>query len=247
MKKTKIVMGMPATVEVVGIANLDIIDKIFEYFTTIDKKYSTYKPESEISKINKGMPKNKWSAEMKEVMRLCEQTKQETMGYFDIAHDSIFDPSGLVKGWAINNATQILREVGINDYCIDVAGDIQVAGSNDEGQPWRIGIRNPFNRNEIIKVLEVTTQGVATSGTAIRGQHIYNPIEPGIDLTEVISLTVVGPNIYEADRFATAAFAMGRPGLDFIASMPGFDAFMVTSDKQATFTTGFERYVLQDA
>ena len=89
---------------------------------------------------------------------------------------------------------------------------MQAIGLNGDGQPWRVGIRNPFQRDELVKVLAISDHGVATSGTAIRGQHIYNPWQHGLQFTEVVSLTVIGPSIYDADRFATAAFAMGRSG-----------------------------------
>ena len=77
----------------------------------------------------------------------------------------------------------------------------------------------------------------------IRGQHIYNPHDGDKEIKDVASLTVIGPNIYDADRFATAAFAMGKPGIRFIESLPGHEAYMITSDRRATLTSGFERYV----
>jgi thiamine biosynthesis lipoprotein ApbE len=63
--------------------------------------------------------------------------------------------------------------------------------------------------------------------------------------TDVVSLTVIGPNVYEADRFATAAFAMGKKGIYFIEQLPGFEGYMIDTSAQATYTSGFERYVLQ--
>ena len=100
------------------------------------------------------------------------------------------------------------------------------------------------SRKEIVKVLAVTDKGIATSGTAIRGQHIYNPHNPVTPLQDIVSLTVVGPNVYEADRFATAAFAMGKRGIYFIEQLPGFEGYMIDASARATFTSGFERYVL---
>ncbi|MGH7193526.1 MAG: FAD:protein FMN transferase, partial [Candidatus Saccharimonadales bacterium] len=82
-----------------------------------------------------------------------------------------------------------------------------------------------------------------TSGTAIRGQHIYDPHRPDKPIEEIVSLTVIGPDIYEADRFATAAFAMGKAGIGFIGSLDGFEGYMIDAAKQATFTDGFEGYV----
>ncbi len=244
MKKTKIVMGMPATVEIIDkAATGDVFDEVFDYFHEVDAKYSTYKLSSEISKVNQGLPKNKWSAEMKQVLDLCEQTKQQTDGYFEISHAGKLDPSGLVKGWAIHNAAQLLAKRFRNFY-VEIAGDVEIHGSSAEGQLWRIGIRNPFKREEIVKIIELTDKGVATSGTYIRGQHIYDPKNSSADLEAVASLTVIGPNIYEADRFATAAFAMGKRGIEFIEKLDGFEGYMISGDKLATLTSGFERYVV---
>jgi FAD:protein FMN transferase len=94
-------------------------------------------------------------------------------------------------------------------------------------------------------VLALSDCGVATSGTAIRGQHIYDPLQPGVPLLEVLSLTVIGPNIYEADRFATAAFAMGKRGIQFIETLPGFEGYLIDANARATYTSRFERYVVQ--
>jgi thiamine biosynthesis lipoprotein len=121
-----------------------------------------------------------------------------------------------------------------------------MSGTNGEGQYWRVGIRNPFKPDEIVKALSVTDCGVATSGTYARGPHIYNPKDADDPLTEVVSLTVIGPDICDADRFATAAFAMGRQGIFFIEALRGFEGYMIDRDQRATYTTGFQRYWLND-
>lgn len=238
-------MGMPITVEIRDAsATAADIEGVFAYFRAIDETFSTYKEQSEISRINRGeIVEEEYSAEMKTVLALGEQTRRETQGYFDIERDGLIDPSGIVKGWAINQAAQQLKEAGFVNFYIDAGGDIQVAGTND-GRPWRVGIRNPFNRFENVKVLAVSDLGVATSGTAIRGQHIYNPHQPQQPIEDIVSLTVIGPNIYEADRFATAAFAMGRKGIYFIERLPGFEGYMIDAAARATYTSGFERYVV---
>lgn len=238
-------MGMPITVEVVdpSVTEADI-EKVFAYFRAVDDIFSTYKEHSEISKINRGeLCAEEYSDEMKTILALSEQTKQETQGYFDIQHTGIADPSGIVKGWAIFQAAHMLKKAGCTNFYIDAGGDIQVSGKKD-GNPWRIGIRNPFNRKEIVKVLAVMDKGIATSGTAIRGQHIYDPHLLHTPLQDIVSLTIIGPNVYEADRFATASFAMGKRGINFIEQLPGFEGYMIDASARATFTSGFERYVL---
>lgn len=242
MKRTQLIMGMPITVEIVDPTDELTFAAAFDYFRQIDKRYSTYKKDSEISRINAGLPEREWSDEMRHVLELCEQTKQETDGYFDSMHDGKRDPSGLVKGWAIQQVAERLHAMGLCNFYVDAGGDIQVSGHNSDGESWKVGIRNPFNREETVKRIAVTSEGVATSGTYIRGQHVYDP-HSGAELTEVQSITVIGPNIYEADRFATAAFAMGRRGIAFIESQPDLEGYMIDSNKMATFTSGFERYI----
>lgn len=238
-------MGMPISVEIVddGVT-AEIFDKVFAYFEQVDARYSTYKPDSEISQINRGLPRGRWSREMRAVLKLCQQTKRETDGYFDIEHDGQLDPSGLVKGWAIKNAADLLTVAGYHDFYVEAGGDIQVSGRPATGESWRVGIRNPFNRDEIIKTVAVSTEGVATSGSYIRGQHIYNPLAPGQVIDDIVGLTVIGPDIYNADRFATAAFAMGHHAASFIEALEGYEAYMVDKNGVATFTSNFDDYVV---
>ncbi len=244
MKRTELIMGMPITIEIVN-GDEESLNLAFNYFRYVDEKFSTYKEESEISKINKGViTEADYSEDMREIFKLSEITKKETDNYFDIKTPSnSYDPSGLVKGWAIHNAGKILKENGYQNFCLEAGGDIETSGVNADGNPWTVGIRNPFKTEEIVKVLEIQDKGIATSGTYIRGQHIYNPKNKDEALDDVASLTVIGPDIYEADRFATAAFAMGRDGIIFIENLSGFEGYMIDRSGIATMTSGFESYV----
>ncbi len=245
MKQTRLLMGMPITLEIEdATVTQNTLDKVFAYFEYVDETFSTYKATSEISKINAGeLSIAHANTNVQTILELSEQTKTETHGYFDIHHNGVYDPSGIVKGWAISNASHLLKAQGFRNFYVDAGGDVQVVG-NKNGKPWRVGIRNPFNRNEYVKVLALTDQGIATSGTAIRGQHIYNPHRRGMSLVEIVSITIIGPDIYDADRFATAAFAMGRQGIQFVEALAGFEGYMIDASARATFTSGFERYVL---
>lgn len=239
-------MDMPVSVEVVdkSVRENDI-EKVFTYFRYVDNTFSTFKKNSEISKINRGeIEKKDYSLDIQNVLTLCDKTKDETDGYFNIRRKGELDPSGLVKGWAILRAAKILKESGYKNYYIEAGGDIEMSGKNSLGNKWTIGIRNPFNRKENIKIISVTDCGVATSGTYIRGQHIYNPLKPNQNLTEIVSLTVIGPDIYEADRFATAAFAMGKKGIYFIEGLKNFEGYMIDKQGIATYTSSFDRYVI---
>ena len=245
-------MGMPITVEIVDAsATAEAFTAAFDYFQYVDEKFSTYKDTSEIMQINRGeLALEDASEDMQIVFALADQTRQETYGYFDIRHNGTIDPSGIVKGWAIYNAAELLRRLGYQNFYVEAGGDIQVVGKNDQGQDWRVGIRNPFNIHEIVKVIAVSDCGVATSGTYIRGQHIYNPKSGAESIDSIVSFTVVGPNIYEADRFATAAFAMTSDhiadGIVFIEHLQGFEGYMIDASGIATLTSGFTKVVCHD-
>lgn len=247
VKETRSIMGMPITVDVADTsATTGTLAQVFAYFTSVDERFSTYKKTSEISRINRGeLKESAYSGDMKEVFALSEKTKKETAGYFDIRNpQGVLDPSGLVKGWAIFNAAQLLKSHGFKDFYIDAGGDVQAEGRNENGTPWRIGIRDPFNTEDvgIVKIVYLTDCGIATSGNYFRGQHIYNPHEGAEPINDIVSLSVIGPNVYEADRFATAAFAMGRDGISFIERLPGFEGYAIDREGIATMTSGFERY-----
>jgi thiamine biosynthesis lipoprotein len=237
-------MGMPIEIDIVGNDAGEAIEKAFTYLRAVDERFSTYKEESEISRINRGeIALLDASVEMQEVFLLAEQTKQETGGYFDMHQPSgIIDPSGIVKGWAIRNTAALISAAGYTDYFVNAGGDIATSGKNNEGKEWRVGIRNPFTTDEIVKVVYPKGKGVATSGSYIRGAHIYNPHLPEEKLDKVVSITVIGPDVLEADRFATAVFAMGREGVLFIENLPGFEAYAIDASGIATMTSGFEEY-----
>lgn len=241
-------MGMTITVEVLDLSvSQKDITEVFEYFEYVDSIFSTYKESSEISKINAGtLQKKEYSKDMKEILKLSEETKVRTDGYFDIEQDGKIDPSGMVKGWAIFNSAKILEKKGFENYFVDAGGDIQARGKNKEGKNWRVGIKNPFNIKEIIKVVQLEDCGMATSGTYLRGQHIYNPRLPESLIDDIVSLTVIGPNVYEADRFATAAFAMGKKGILFIENLAGFEGYMIDAKAVATYTSGFTHFVVNN-
>jgi thiamine biosynthesis lipoprotein len=240
-------MNMPITVEIVDPhASSDLVEDVYAHFARVERQFSVFCETSEVSRFNQGYVKSEdLSADLREVMELADLTKRETSGYFDIRRrDGTIDPSGIVKGWAIFKAARLLTEAGVKNYLIDAGGDIQTAGKSADGSNWAVGIRNPFNEQEIIKALRPNGRGVATSGTYARGQHIWNPKTPGRPVSDIVSLTVIGPNVLEADRFATAAFAMGKEGIYLIEEIDGLEGYVIEATGVATATTDFGAYVI---
>ncbi len=222
----------------------DLHEAAFAYFESVDRRFSTYRDDSEVAAINGGtLREADYSAEMRDVLALAEDTRRESDGYFDARRpDGKLDPSGIVKGWAILNAAAMLTEAGANDFYVDAGGDIQTSGLNARRKPWSVGIRNPFEPTEIVRVVYPNGAGVATSGSYVRGAHIYDPHDAGRVLDDAVSLTVIGPDVLAADRFATAAFAMGKAGIAFVERMPGLEGYLIAADGIATMTSGFQKF-----
>ena len=239
-------MGTPVIIEIIDKeTKQELFDEVFNYFKYVDEKFSTYKETSEITAINNNKIKeSEMSADMKLVLKLSEETKNLTNGYFDIITPrGKYDTSGLVKGWSIFNASNILKSRGIKNFSVEAGGDIETYGKNEKNEFWCIGIQNPFSeKREIIKKVYLSGNGIATSGSYVRGEHIYNPKDKYDKLKDVVSLTVIGPNIFEADRYATAAFAMGTKGILFIEKLKGFEGYSVDKNGVATMTKGFDKY-----
>ena len=236
-------MGMPVVLEIVDTqATASDIDEILAYFDHIDEVFSPYKETSELERINRNeiLP-DQYSKEMQNVLDLCEQTTKETDGYFNMHINGKIDPSGIVKGLAIWKAAQMLADKGFHNFYVEIGGDIQVSGHNSKGTPWTVGIQNPSQQDKLAKILALTDKGIATSGTYIRGTHIQNP-KNHTPASDIASISVVGKNIYEADRFATAAFAMGEQGIQWLEKKEGLEGCMITKDQRVYVTSGFNQY-----
>lgn len=244
IRQTKLIMGMPITISLVDDRAPGDIDGIFGWFHGVDAQFSPYKAHSEVSRINNGVLKAEAASElMSEIIARCRAATTATNGYFDAWSGQRFDPSGLVKGWSIRMAGRMLDDLGYNNYCIDAGGDMIVRGYNDQGAGWRVGIRHPQDQQQLAVALSLSDQAIATSGTYLRGEHIYDP-HTGRPATYYQSLSVIGPDIETADVLATAAFAMAAAGLPFVASQPGYEALGILPDLSAEATAGFNNYVI---
>lgn len=224
------------------------LEAAFDYLREVDRRFSPYRPDSEVSLLAGGqIAEADCSTDLLEVLDLCERVRHDSDGYFDIrGHraDGAPDPTGLVKGWALDRAARVLEAAGARNYCINGGGDIVAAGEAAPGEPWRVGIRHPIVRDRLAAVLSVRDGCVATSGPYERGEHVRDPFS-GRSPSGVLSVTVVGPTLTFADAYATAALAMGPTGLGWIAGRPGYEGCFVTADPggsnpRLAWTPGFE-------
>lgn len=228
-------MGMPVTAEVLDEAAAGVLDEVFAWLRQVDALFSTYRPESEISRLDRGrLEPEAAHRDVRAVLARCEALRGATGGFFDIEAGGRLDPSGFVKGWAVDRAAGILERAGARSFWLNAGGDVLVRG----GGPWRIGIQHPRLRESLACVVELTDGAVATSGAYERGAHLIDP-HTGRPPAGVLSVTVVGPDLGTADAFATAAFAMGAGGAEWTASLPGFEAMTILEGDRVLATPGF--------
>jgi thiamine biosynthesis lipoprotein len=235
------IMGMPIGIDLRDADDLDV-EPVFDWLHTVDATFSTYRDDSEISRLDRGeLTLAQCRPEVDEVLTRCLALERATGGFFSARAAGRLDPSGFVKGWAVDGAAERLAAAGAERFCVNAGGDIVARGRPETGRRWRVGIRHPTEPDQIAAVLAVEDLAVATSGAYERGAHIVDP-HSGRAPTGLLSVTVVGPDLTTTDAYATAAFAMGTAGPAWTATLAGYDAMCVTSDHQVLSTPGFARH-----
>jgi thiamine biosynthesis lipoprotein len=230
------VMGMPVAITVRDRRVPRAVEAAFAWLRDVDERFSTYRPASEISRIARGeLDPAAASPVVREVLARCEALREETGGAFDACAGGALDPSGLVKGWAVDRAGALLEEAGARDYCVDAGGDLRLRGG-----PWRVGVRHPLQPGKLAAVLTAHDLAIATSGTYERGVHILDP-RTGRPPQGVLSVTVAGADLATADAYATAAFALGAAGPRFTAGLERHEAMTILEGGRVLTTPGFER------
>jgi thiamine biosynthesis lipoprotein len=233
------VMGIPVGIDVRDAwVDPDAVDAAFAWLHRVDATFSTYRPQSDVSRLNAGtLALADAEPEVRAVLARCDRLRGETGGRFDVRARGALDPSAFVKGWAIESATALLVDAGAANLCVHAGGDVCVRGERAPGEPWRVGVQHPRIRDRVAAVLAVRDLAVATSGTYERGAHIVDPLT-GRAPQGVLSVTVAGPDLGAADAYATAAFAMGTDGPAWTAELPGYVGLTILADGRMLSTPG---------
>ena len=233
-------MGMPIGIDVRD-AGVDV-EPAFAWLHEVDATFSTYRDDSEISRLDRGeLTVADCRPEVDEVLTRCVALERATGGYFSVRPAGRLDPSGLVKGWAVDGAARRLEAAGAQRFCINAGGDVVARGRPEPDRAWRVGIRHPEQHERLAAVVAVEDLAVATSAAYERGAHILDP-HTGRPPTGLLSVTIVGPDLATTDAYATAAFAMGADGPAWTATLDGYDALCITADHQVLSTPGFARH-----
>jgi thiamine biosynthesis lipoprotein len=237
------IMGMPIVLDVRDeVVDGDVVDEMFDWLRWVDATFSTYKHDSEISRLNRGeLTRDDLHPEVAAVLARCEELREETDGYFDVraAAADVVDPSGLVKGWSVDRAAAMLDDAGLRNYALNAAGDMRLRGRAVPEWCWTVGIQHPLEQDNVARVLETNDLAIATSGLYARGEHVFDP-HTHRPPEGILSVTIAGPELATADAYATAALAMGADrAVRWTARLRGYKAMTILADGRVLSTPGF--------
>jgi thiamine biosynthesis lipoprotein len=216
-----------------------------EFFFQVDRDFSTYKSDSQISKLRRHeIEIADCSDYVKQVWELCRYARELTLGAFD-PWKSVggFDPSGLVKGWAAEIGAQMLEAAGVESILINASGDLALRGGrygvDGKLTPWNIGISDPAKVDHILKTFDVTDGAVATSGDYEKGAHIIDP-HTGVIAIGARSASVIGPDGALCDALATALMVDGRDAQNWMGhpDLSEYSYWVINRDDETAWAYG---------
>jgi thiamine biosynthesis lipoprotein len=183
----------------------------------VDHLFSTYLPDSWVSRLDRGeVSLADCPPVVAEVLAIGERARKESGGVFDVRRPDSrgrvrLDPSGVVKGWAVQRAAVFFGVLDDTDVCLSAGGDLVCRVADSARPAWRIGIEDPADPARVVAVVPVRDGAVATSGRAHRGDHVVDA-RTGRVPAGIASVTVVAADLTDADVEATTAFALGGTG-----------------------------------
>lgn len=242
------VMGMPISLAMRGRhaddqAGRDAWAEAMAALHDVDRVFSTYRDDSVVSRLDRGeIDLADCPPEVVEVLGLGARAERESTGAFRVRLPgpdgrTRLDPSGVVKGWAVERAARPLRALEDTDFCLSAGGDMTCRTLDPAAAPWRIGIEDPHDPSRVIAVVPVHNGAVATSGTAHRGSHLVDG-RTGRAPEGVASVTVVAESLTWADIDATAAYALGAEAARWLGTRAGRTGLVVWADGTTTLVTG---------
>lgn len=205
----------------------------------VDRVFSTWQPTSPLSRHRRGeVDFEDLPAEVAVVAEACAAARAASRGWFDPWRlPGGFDPTGLVKGWAVERAVERVAASGAPGGMVNAGGDLAVWGQPAGGERWTVAIRHPAHDDAAAGIVAVGS-AIATSGEYERGAHLWDPFA-GRSRCRVSSATVVGPSLAMADALATALAVAGSPGLEFVAGTDGYEGLVIEPGGTGRATAGF--------
>ena len=247
-RRVEQLMGMPVSLALRG-RHADTADghrawaEVIAQLQEVDRMFSTYRDDSAINRLDRGeLGLDQCPHEVIEVLELGRQAEEQSEGAFSIHLPEAdgnrrLDPSGVVKGWAVQRAAHLLAELDDTDFCLSAGGDMVCHTADADRPDWRIGIEHPHQPDTLIAVVPIRNGAVATSGAAHRGQHVLDA-RTGQPASGVASVTVIGSSLTWSDIDATAAFAQGPDAANWLRGRPGRTGLVVWPDGSTTVIDG---------
>ena len=160
------------------------------------------------------------------------------------------DLGGIAKGYGVDEAREVLMSYGIVSGAINAGGDIAIIGDK-AGEPWRIGVQDPRDSDNLRAILCLVDTAVATSGDYERyfikdGKRYHHILDPktGYPAGDTISVTVLTGDVARADALATAIFVLGaEDGLKLASELPDVEALIIGPDNETLFTPGLSEII----
>ncbi len=232
------------------------ITQACEILHEADRTFSLYKPESPLSQLARGETSvAKCPPVVNEIWEACDAWEKTTSGWFSaMTPQNTFDPSGIVKTWAANAAAEYLLQAGVHDFTLNAGGDVWLSDQLTLDRDWRIAISKPISiaspEHEVLTVVDLKNtefHAMATSGSAERGNHIWNPKAPGKESpTDLVQVSVVARDLVTADVWATAAFAAGSLGVDLLNNVDDVEALFILANGDLAATQKFAGLFARD-
>jgi thiamine biosynthesis lipoprotein len=153
----------------------------------------------------------------------------------------------LGEGYAGDRCREMMQAKGIKAGIINASGDMASWGKQPDGQPWSIGITNPFHPDALFGVVPLFQSAVVTSGSyqkfvmlnGKRYAHIINP-KTGYPSTGLISVSIIGPSAERANGLSTSMMVMGKDkALAFIKHYPAYKYLIITDARQVIASKDF--------
>lgn len=174
--------------------------------------------------------------------------------------ETMLDCSAIAKGYGCDAVAEMLESHGVENFMVEIGGEIVTRGHNSKGQAWSIGISKPTDNNSgsengLQKVIAISDKGMATSGNyrnfrIENGKKIAHTIDPrtGYPVQHtLLSATVIADNCAIADAYATAFMVMGLDeAIEFCSNEKNIEAYFIYADEGGTLktaeTAGMKKY-----
>ncbi len=174
--------------------------------------------------------------------------------WLQLGENQRIDTGAFIKGYAIKKAKEIFEKNGIDNAFISAISSIETIGDKGEGKKWRIGIQNPENPREVLKVALLDGQAMGVSGDyqtfiEIDGKkyhHLLNP-HTGFPFEENKMVVVIGKDAFESDLLSTALFGKKKDEIfDIIENFQGVEVLIVDKNNNIYMSTNMNQYIKEE-